>query len=144
RSVLQEAISRRPRVGRSSPTVASSVSTSSSLSSRSFVLVSASSVRRWCARTRLPSRDGAFDLVFVVEVMGEIPDKPRALSEFRRVLRPEGTLAVSEAALLDPDYVRLPVLMRFARAAGFTPCEGFSQWLQYTQRCVSPPPKNGA
>jgi SAM-dependent methyltransferase len=94
--------------------------------------------------SRLAFRDGAFDLVFVVEVMGEIPDKPRALSEFRRVLRPEGTLAVSEAALLDPDYVRFPVLMGLARAAGFTPCEGFSQWFQYTQRFVSPPPNNGA
>jgi ubiquinone/menaquinone biosynthesis C-methylase UbiE len=53
--------------------------------------------------TWLPFRDGSFDLLYVVEVMGEIPDKPKALSEFRRVLRPAGTLAVSEAALLDPD-----------------------------------------
>jgi ubiquinone/menaquinone biosynthesis C-methylase UbiE len=87
---------------------------------------------------RLPFRDGAFDLVFVVEVMGEIPDKGMALREIRRVLCPGGTLAVSEAALLDPDYVRFPVLMRLAAAAGFTPRESFSQWSQYTQRFVSP------
>lgn len=87
---------------------------------------------------RLPFHDGCFDLVFVVEVMGEIPDKSVALREIRRVLRPGGTLAVSEAALLDPDYVRFPVLMRLAVAAGFQPREGFSEWFQYTQRFVSP------
>ncbi len=84
--------------------------------------------------SRLPFREASFDLVFVVEVMGEIPDKPRALLEFRRILRPGGTLAVSEAALLDPDYVRFPVLMRLATAAGFEPREGFAEWFQYTQR----------
>ena len=88
---------------------------------------------------RLPFRDGCFDLVFVVEVMGEIPDKSDALREIRRVLRPGGTLAVSEAALLDPDYVRFPVLMRLAAAAGFSPGEGFSEWFQYTQRFTAPP-----
>lgn len=87
---------------------------------------------------RLPFRAGCFDLVFVVEVMGEIPDKATALGEIRRVLRPGGTLAVSEAALLDPDYVRFPVLMRLAAAAGFTPREGFSEWFQYTQRFACP------
>ena len=71
-------------------------------------------------------------------MMGEIPDRPRALSEFRRVLRPGGTLAVSEAALMDPDYVRFPVLIQLATAAGFEPGESFSQWFQYTQRFTSP------
>ncbi len=93
---------------------------------------------------RLPFRDGCFDLVFVVEVMGEIPDKSVALREIRRVLRPGGTLAVSEAALLDPDYVRFPVLMRLAAAAGFSPREGFAEWFQYTQRFVSPASQGAA
>jgi len=54
------------------------------------------------------------------------------------VLRPGGTLAVSEAALMDPDYVRFPVLIQLATAAGFEPGESFSQWFQYTQRFTSP------
>jgi ubiquinone/menaquinone biosynthesis C-methylase UbiE len=87
---------------------------------------------------RLPFRSGAFDLVFVVEVMGEIPDKPAALAEFRRVLRLGGTLAVSEAALLDPDYVRFPVLMRLASEAGFEARERFVERFQYTQRFIRP------
>jgi ubiquinone/menaquinone biosynthesis C-methylase UbiE len=84
--------------------------------------------------SRLPFRNGSFDLVFVVEVMGEIPDKPGALSEFHRVLRPRGTLAVSEAALFDPDYVRAPVLQRLVTAAGFDPRERHETWFQYTHR----------
>jgi len=71
--------------------------------------------------------------------MGEIPDKRGALLEFARVLRSGGTLAVSEAALFDPDYVRAPVLQRLARGAGFEPHERFESWFQYTHRFSKPP-----
>lgn len=84
--------------------------------------------------SRLPFRQGSFDLVFVADVMGEIPDKRGALREFARVLRPEGTLAISEAALFDPDYVRAPVLQRLVTDAGFQPRERFESWFQYTHR----------
>jgi SAM-dependent methyltransferase len=86
----------------------------------------------------LPFRDGSFDLLFVVEVMGEIPDRMAALREFARVLHPGGTLAISEAALLDPDYVRLGTLLRLATAARFIPGERFAERFQYTQRFTSP------
>jgi ubiquinone/menaquinone biosynthesis C-methylase UbiE len=47
--------------------------------------------------------DGTADVVFMVTVFQEIPDKQRALAEFRRVLKPGGILAISEW-LVDPDY----------------------------------------
>jgi ubiquinone/menaquinone biosynthesis C-methylase UbiE len=84
--------------------------------------------------SRLPFRQGCFDLVFVADVMGEIPDKRGALREFGRVLRPAGTFAVSEAALFDPDYVRAPVLQRLVTDSGFQPRERFESWFQYTHR----------
>jgi ubiquinone/menaquinone biosynthesis C-methylase UbiE len=40
----------------------------------------------------LPFEDGSFDLVFGHAVLHHIPDLPRALSEFERVLRPGGTV----------------------------------------------------
>jgi ubiquinone/menaquinone biosynthesis C-methylase UbiE len=86
----------------------------------------------------LPFRDGCFDAVFVADVMGEIPDKRRAVGEFGRVLRAAGTLAVSEAALFDPDYVRAPVLQRLVTTAGFEPRERFEEWFQYTHRFTKP------
>jgi len=41
----------------------------------------------------LPFEDGSFDLVFGHAVLHHLPDLPAALTEFRRVLRPGGTLA---------------------------------------------------
>ena len=83
--------------------------------------------------SQLPLRTGSIDLIFLCEVLGEIPDKEQAFCEFRRVLKPGGTLAVTEA-LPDPDYVRSSVLARLARQAGFEPVVRVGNWLQYTQR----------
>jgi ubiquinone/menaquinone biosynthesis C-methylase UbiE len=87
--------------------------------------------------SRLPFREEVFDLVFLVGVLGEIPDKDGALRESLRVLRPGGTLAVTES-LPDPDYVRAPVLERRARRAGFLPGERLSILTGYTQRLRRP------
>jgi ubiquinone/menaquinone biosynthesis C-methylase UbiE len=81
----------------------------------------------------LPFRAGAFDHVFLVSVLGEIPDQEAALRECRRVLRRGGTLAVSET-FPDPDYVRQPVLRDRATRIGFQPAELVSHLAGYTQR----------
>ncbi len=81
--------------------------------------------------------DGCFDLVFLVCVLGEVPDKEAALEEYARVLRSGGTLAVTEA-MPDPDYVRTPVLCRLAEARGFRRGERLGNWVQFTQRFVRP------
>jgi ubiquinone/menaquinone biosynthesis C-methylase UbiE len=86
----------------------------------------------------LPFRDAIFDLVILAGVLGELPDRPRALREIHRVLVPGGTLALAEEFLLDPDYVRLPVALRLAQEAGFEARERFTSWFQYTQRFVRP------
>ena len=66
----------------------------------------------------LPFDDGAFDAIYLIAVIGEIPQPERALREFHRVLAPTGTLAFSEL-LPDPDYPRPRTLIRRAAAAGF-------------------------
>lgn len=83
--------------------------------------------------SRLPFRAGAFDLVFLSHVLGEIPDRTGALAEYARVLRPNGTLAITEG-LPDPDFIRCARLVRLARSAGFRPGEHFGRILHYTQR----------
>ena len=44
----------------------------------------------------LPFADDFFDLAYMVTVLMEIPDRGRALREVKRVLKPGGTLAVTE------------------------------------------------
>jgi ubiquinone/menaquinone biosynthesis C-methylase UbiE len=46
-----------------------------------------------CEAESLPFEDESFDLVFGHAVLHHIPDLAKALAEFRRVLRPGGTLA---------------------------------------------------
>jgi ubiquinone/menaquinone biosynthesis C-methylase UbiE len=68
---------------------------------------------------QLPLASGSVDHVFLVTVLGEIPDRALALAEFRRVLRPPGLLSISEQ-LPDPDFVTRKTLRRELSAAGFS------------------------
>jgi ubiquinone/menaquinone biosynthesis C-methylase UbiE len=81
----------------------------------------------------LPFRGGSFDRVLLMSVLGEVPDRAGALRECARLLSDAGTVLVAEA-LPDPDYIRLPVLVREASAAGLTPLERLGGWASYTQR----------
>jgi ubiquinone/menaquinone biosynthesis C-methylase UbiE len=85
----------------------------------------------------LPFRTGTFDLVFLVSVLGEIPDHEGAVRECARILRPGGRLAVTED-VGDPDYVRTPVLRRWAARAGLEPGERLGSVFRYTYRFGKP------
>lgn len=79
----------------------------------------------------LPFDDRAFDVVYMITVIGEIPTPERALAEFHRVLKPGGTLAFSEI-LLDPDYPLASTLMRLAGGNGFHLKERSGNFFCYT------------
>ena len=66
----------------------------------------------------LPFVDGFFDAIYMIAVIGEIPEPDKALKEFYRVLSPSGTLAFSEL-LWDPDYPQAGTLIGKAVSAGF-------------------------
>jgi ubiquinone/menaquinone biosynthesis C-methylase UbiE len=66
----------------------------------------------------IPLLDGSLDLVFMIAVLAEVPDRQRALREFKRVLKLEGTLAIGEL-LFDPDYPRKRTVVRWCEEAGF-------------------------
>jgi SAM-dependent methyltransferase len=83
---------------------------------------------------RMPLPDDSFDLVFLVDVVGEIPNKPAFFGECARVLKPGGILAVTEQ-ISDPDF-HLPSTVRtLATDAGLREdgLVGLSWWT-YTAR----------
>lgn len=67
---------------------------------------------------QLPFAPDSFDHVLLVTVLGEIPDRSRALREIRRVLHPGGRLSVSEQ-FPDPDFIAPGSLRHQLRALGF-------------------------
>lgn len=66
----------------------------------------------------LPFADGSLDVVYLVAALMEIPEPGRCLVEAKRVLKPDGILAVTEF-LVDPDYPGRRVTIRCCETAGF-------------------------
>ena len=64
----------------------------------------------------LPFGDGAFDAIYLITVISEIPEPERAMQEFHRLLAPSGVLAFREL-LTDPDYPLAQTLVRLADQA---------------------------
>jgi len=81
--------------------------------------------------TRLPLAEDSVDTAYLVAVFGEIPDRPQALAELRRVLRRGGVLTITET-LTDPDYQLEDSVRDVCRASGFEPLEHRRGLLGYT------------
>ena len=79
----------------------------------------------------LPFGDGTFDVAFLISVLGEIPNRVKALREAHRVLKPDGVLSVTEF-LPDPDYPLRRTVIRWADAAGFDLMESKGNLFCYT------------
>jgi ubiquinone/menaquinone biosynthesis C-methylase UbiE len=85
----------------------------------------------------LPFADGVIDLVYMVTVLMEIPDRSEALREIRRVLKPGGTLAVTEW-LPDPDYPRRSTVIEICQREGFALDSSQGNLWNYTVRFKKP------
>jgi SAM-dependent methyltransferase len=85
----------------------------------------------------LPFEDETLDMVYMVTVFQEIPDKMRTLKEVRRVLKRRGILAVTEL-LPDPDYPWLTTTVRMVKAGGFRVDDVGGDLWNYTVRFRKP------
>lgn len=74
---------------------------------------------------------GRFDRVFLVTVLGEVPDRAAALRALHALLRPGGILSVTEF-LPDPHFQPRGSVRRLAEAAGFVPGESYGTALAFT------------
>ena len=85
----------------------------------------------------LPFDDASLDLVYMVTVLQEIPDRNRALAEVKRVLKRGGFLAVTEL-FPDPDYPWKSTTIKLGEAAGFKVDEVAGNFFNYTVRFKKP------
>ncbi|OGO52936.1 MAG: hypothetical protein A2148_06750 [Chloroflexi bacterium RBG_16_68_14] len=89
--------------------------------------------------THLPLADGSVDRAFLVAVLGEVPDRPAAVAELRRVMKPGSILGFSET-LTDPDYMFQDALQDLCAAFGFELLERRNGLLGYTMTFRAPGP----
>jgi ubiquinone/menaquinone biosynthesis C-methylase UbiE len=79
----------------------------------------------------LPFEDASFDLIYMIAVINEIPDIPKALREFYRVLKPNGRLVTSEI-FTDPDYPLAKNLTKTIQEGSFQLKEKIGNFFYYT------------
>ncbi|WP_313959977.1 class I SAM-dependent methyltransferase [Mycobacterium deserti] len=70
------------------------------------------------ADVELPFPDGAFDVAFLAEVIGEVSDKTACLRSLARVIKPGGVLVFREA-FPDPDRLSVAELRKLAEPNDF-------------------------
>ena len=85
---------------------------------------------RQASAYELPFPDEMFDRVFMITVLGEIPDKRQTLLEIKRVLKQDGLLAIGEF-LPDPDYPRKKTVIGWGRETGFDLSQEFGNFIHY-------------
>jgi len=85
----------------------------------------------------LPFDNNSLDLVNMVTVLQEIPDRNRALQEVKRVLKPGGLFAVTEL-FPDPDYPWKSTTIKVGEGAGFVVDKVSGNFFNYTVRFRKP------
>jgi ubiquinone/menaquinone biosynthesis C-methylase UbiE len=85
----------------------------------------------------LPFEDEVIDLVYMVTVLPEIPDRGRTLREIQRVLKAGGILAVTEL-LIDTDYPLRSTTVKICQNEGFVLDELSGNLWNYTARFKKP------
>jgi ubiquinone/menaquinone biosynthesis C-methylase UbiE len=86
---------------------------------------------------KLPFDDGSLDLVYMVAVLQEIPDRNKALHEVKRALKPGGVLAVTEL-FPDPDYPWKSTTIKLGEGNGFVVDGVSGNFFNYTVRFKKP------
>jgi ubiquinone/menaquinone biosynthesis C-methylase UbiE len=85
----------------------------------------------------MPFDDSSLDLVNMVTVLQEIPDRNKALHEVKRVLKPGGILAVTEL-FPDPDYPWKSTTIKLGEGNGFVVDGVSGNFFNYTVRFKKP------
>lgn len=74
--------------------------------------------------------DESIDRIFAIACLPEIPEPVKVLKEFKRILKSNGILSLSEL-FLDPDYPLRRTEKKWAKEAGLVFDEGFGNFFVY-------------
>jgi len=78
----------------------------------------------------LSFEDNSFDIIFAIACLPEIPKPIKVLKEFKRVLKPGGTISLCEL-FIDPDYPFRRTEKKWAEEAGLILKEEYGNWFSY-------------
>ncbi|MBY9002127.1 MAG: methyltransferase domain-containing protein [Candidatus Heimdallarchaeota archaeon] len=78
----------------------------------------------------LDFENNSVDIIFAITCLPEIPEPVKVLKEFRRILKPGGTISFCEL-FLDPDYPFRRTEKKWAFEAGLVLKEEFGNWFSY-------------
>ena len=74
---------------------------------------------------------GAFDLIYLVTAIGEIPDREKVLKSLFSLLKPNGRFSITEV-IPDPCYQTISTVRRMALSSGFIEEACYEGPLSYT------------
>ncbi len=78
----------------------------------------------------LDIEDNSVDIIFAIACLPEIPKPIKVLKEFKRVLKPGGTISLCEL-FIDPDYPLRRTEKKWAEEAGLILKEEYGNWFSY-------------
>ncbi|MHA1198858.1 MAG: class I SAM-dependent methyltransferase [Candidatus Heimdallarchaeaceae archaeon] len=78
----------------------------------------------------LSFENNSVDIIFAIACLPEIPKPVKVLKEFKRVLKPRGTIFLCEL-FIDPDYPFRKTEKKWAAEAGLILKEEYGNWFSY-------------
>jgi ubiquinone/menaquinone biosynthesis C-methylase UbiE len=78
----------------------------------------------------LSFEDNSVDIIFAIACLPEIPKPVKVLKEFKRILKPRGTISLCEL-FIDPDYPFRRTEKKWAEEAGLILKEEYGNWWSY-------------
>jgi ubiquinone/menaquinone biosynthesis C-methylase UbiE len=79
----------------------------------------------------------SYDRIWLVTVLGEIPEQVAALKNIYLLLKPRGVLSVTEI-FGDPHYQTRNTVLNLGQKVGFEPYQNWGNFLSFTQNFIKP------
>ncbi|MGD9162980.1 MAG: methyltransferase domain-containing protein [Desulfobacteraceae bacterium] len=86
--------------------------------------------------TALPVESESIGVVFLVSVLGEVPDRHACIGEIYRVLQKNGILSITEFKFGDPDFISIEDLIKTVPSTGLKVHARYNGFFHYTANFI--------